>query len=81
MRTFRRVHSMANSSWRKSSNSSVKIFYFPAKNGKILRTYHSIPPKFHFIPPKNFFLPSWERHPFSANYFEILMWGITTFAD
>ena len=63
----------ANSSARKSSNSSLKIFYSPAKNGKILRTYHFIPPKFHFIPPKNFFLPSWERHPFPANYFEILM--------
>ena len=68
----------ANSSWRKSSNSSLKIFYSPARNGKILRTYHFIPPKFHFIPPKNFFLPSWERHPFPANYFEILMCALSS---
>ena len=33
-------------------NSSVMVFDFPVRNGKTLRTYDFIPPKFHLTPPK-----------------------------
>ena len=35
------------------------FFYSPRGEGKILRTYHFIPPKFHFILPKFYFVPTW----------------------
>ena len=33
---------------------------FPPRDGKILRTYHLIPPKFHLILPKKLVLPPWR---------------------
>ena len=43
--------------WRKSKDSSVEIFDYPARNRKILRNFDLLLPKFHFILPK-FYLPA-----------------------
>ena len=40
-------------------NSSVKIFDFPVRDGKTLRTYDLTLPKFHLILPKFYFSPPW----------------------
>ena len=38
-------------------NSSVEIFDYPVRNGKIHRNFDFILPKFHFILPKFYFGP------------------------
>ena len=40
--------------------SSVDIFYFPGRKGKILRTYRLILRKFQLTPPRKFFFLPWE---------------------
>ena len=40
--------------------SSVDIFYFPGRKGKILRTYRLILRKFQLIPPRKFFFLPWK---------------------
>ena len=53
---------------RKSNDSSVEIFDYPARNEKILRNFDFILPKFHFILPKfHFILPNFYFGP---------LWGI-----
>ena len=41
-------------------NSSVKVFDFPVRNGKTLRTFDFTLPKFHLILPKFCFSPPWR---------------------
>ena len=56
-------------------------FLFPSeerKNSSDL-SFHSSEVSFHSS--EEFFLASVEKDPFPASYFEILLWGITTFAD
>ena len=46
---------------------------FPPRDGKILRTYHLIPPKFHLILPKKLVLPPWRISIFHGaiwNFFQ-----------
>ena len=46
--------------WNYFGISSVDIFYFPGRKGKILRTYRLILPKYRLILPRKFFLPTWR---------------------
>ena len=46
--------------WRKSKDSSVEIFDYPARDGKILRNFEIFLPKFHFILPKFYFPVPWK---------------------
>lgn len=46
-------------------NSSVEIFDFPVRDGKTLRTYDFILPKFHFIPPNPSFTAKINFRAFS----------------
>ena len=46
--------------WNYFGISSVDIFYFLGRKGKILRTYRLILPKYHLILPRKFFLPTWK---------------------
>ncbi len=52
-----RVHLRHN--WRKSGDSSVEIFDYPARYEGILPNFHFILPKFDFILPNFYFVPRW----------------------
>ena len=41
-------------------NPLVEISDYPVRDGKILRTYDFILPKFHFILPNFYFAPTWR---------------------
>ncbi len=45
---------------RKSGNSSVGIFDYPARTGEILPNFDLLLPKFHFILPNFYFVPPWR---------------------
>ena len=45
---------------RKSGNSSVGIFDYPARTGEILPNFDLLLPKFHFILPKFYVPPPWR---------------------
>ena len=44
---------------RKSGNSSVELFDYPARKRKILPNFDFILPKFHFILPNFYFTVPW----------------------
>ena len=67
---------------RKSGNSSVGIFDYPARTGEILPNFDLLLPKFHFILPKfHFILPKFhfilpKFHFILPNFYFVPPWRI-----
>ena len=57
---------------RKSSDSSVEILDYPARNGQILPNFEIFLPKFHFILPNFYFSPPWENSVCSLEIHDFL---------
>ena len=53
-------------------NSSVKVFDFPVRDGKTLRNFDFILPKFHFTLPKFCFSPRWKIKNNSVEIYGLL---------
>ena len=60
---------------RESRISSELFFICYGGNGKILRTYHLIPPKYRLIPPKKFVVSSVEISDFFRG--DHFLWRMT----